>query len=103
MKCNRGHTNFCPIFMKAQFSEFSYGFTLTHELAKLSRNKLRAAPEFPSLLEEGKAGGGYDVRLTYGRPLLLQFKLSEFMKGESLKLPNKPVSDFLTTDLIFVL
>lgn len=67
--------------MKAKFSEFSYGFALTHELVRGSGGVLAAAPEFPSLFDEGKAGGGYDVKLVRGRPLLLQFKLSEYMKG----------------------
>jgi hypothetical protein len=38
-------------------------------------------PEFPSLIREGQAGGGYDVRINFGTFLFLQFKLSEFMYG----------------------
>lgn len=63
--------------MRSMISEFSYGFALTHELV-LSLGSLVAAPVFPSLIEEGKAGGGYDVKLEApGLPLFLQFKRSE--------------------------
>lgn len=63
--------------MRSLISEFSYGFALTHELV-LSLGSLVAAPIFPSLIEEGKVGGGYDVKLEApGLPLFLQFKRSE--------------------------
>lgn len=84
--------------MKAEFSEFTYGFSLVNELAKTL--PCIAAPIFPSLLEEGKEGGGYDVELLLskkGKALYLQFKLSDWMKartareyripGHSLSLP----------------
>lgn len=68
--------------MKPQISEFSYGFALTNELVGWA--ELSAAPVFPSLLEEGKAGGGYDVKLERpGVPLYLQFKRSEFLTRRS--------------------
>lgn len=68
--------------MKPQISEFSYGFALTNEL--VGWTQLSAAPVFPSLLEEGKAGGGYDVQLDLpGVPLYLQFKRSEFLTRSS--------------------
>jgi len=68
--------------MKPQISEFSYGFALTNELVGWA--ELSAAPVFPSLLEEGKAGGGYDVKLDRpGVPLYLQFKRSEFLTRRS--------------------
>lgn len=64
--------------MKPQISEFSYGFALTNEL--VGWQELSAAPVFPSLLEEGRPGGGYDVKLERpGIPLYLQFKRSEFL------------------------
>lgn len=63
--------------MKSLISEFSYGFALTHELV-ISLGSLSAAPIFPSLLEEGKAGGGYDVNLNApGLPIFIQFKRSD--------------------------
>jgi hypothetical protein len=59
-----------------KFSEFSYGFALTHEL--VGWTAIGAAPVFPSLLEEGKPGGGWDVKLDRpGLPLYLQFKRSQ--------------------------
>lgn len=70
--------------MRAEFSEFSYGFSLISELA--SALKCTAAPILPSLSQEGKKGGGYDVKLEKpGLPLFLQFKLSEYMKSKGAK------------------
>ncbi len=64
--------------MQPEISEFSYGFALTNEV--VGWVELFAAPIFPSLVEEGKAGGGYDVKLDQpGAPLYLQFKRSECM------------------------
>ena len=71
--------------MRSLISEFSYGFALTHELV-LSLETLSAAPIFPSLLEEGRAGGGYDVKLTApGVALFLQFKRSERLHLKSAR------------------
>lgn len=70
--------------MLPEISEFSYGFALTNELVAWA--ELSAAPVFPSLIEEGKAGGGYDVKLDQpGAPLYLQFKRSEYMSRRSAK------------------
>lgn len=61
---------------RPQFSEFSYGFALTHEL--VGWTAIGAAPVFPSLLAEGRTGGGWDVKLDKpGLPLYLQFKRSQ--------------------------
>jgi hypothetical protein len=65
--------------MIPEFSEFSFGFALVHELANGFGRQLGIAPVFPSLYAEGQPGGGYDVALTPGFPLFLQFKLSEYM------------------------
>jgi len=67
--------------MISEFTEFSYGFAVTHELILQNSGNVVAAPEFPSLIREGQSGGGYDVRLNFGTFLFLQFKLSEFMYG----------------------
>ena len=83
--------------MNAQFSEFTYGFSLVSELAKTLA--CTAVPIFPSLIKEGKMGGGYDAKLLSekGTILNLQFKLSDCMiapnareyrrAGHSLSLP----------------
>lgn len=64
--------------MVPDISEFSYGFALTNEL--VGWVALSAAPVFPSLIEEGKKGGGYDVKLDHpGAPLFLQFKRADCM------------------------
>ena len=61
--------------MKSEFSEFSYGFAVTHGLLK-DKPSIDVAPHFPSLVEEGKVG--YDLKLGFpGLPTYLQFKLSD--------------------------
>ena len=70
--------------MKPNISEFSYGYALTEELAKGFGKSITAAPVFPSLYQEGKKGGGWDVKLEKGGiPLFLQFKLSHYLKTAS--------------------
>lgn len=67
--------------MKPNISEFSYGYALTENLIGLT-GPVTIAPVFPSLIQEGQSGGGYDVKLQFGAiPLFLQFKLSEYMKS----------------------
>lgn len=67
--------------MRPKLSEFSYGYAITNELVNSYGTPLRAAPVFPSLIAEGRAGGGYDLRLDRpGIPLFLQFKLSDYIK-----------------------
>jgi len=71
--------------MRSLISEFSYGFALTHELVS-ALGSLTAAPVFPSLIEEGRAGGGYDLKLQApGLPLFLQFKRSECLSRRSAR------------------
>lgn len=68
--------------MTPEISEFSYGFSLTNEIVGWA--PLSAAPIFPSLIEEGRAGGGYDVYLDMpGVPLYLQFKRADCMMRRS--------------------
>jgi hypothetical protein len=64
---------------KSEFSEFTYGFALTHELLSGPAGQFLRAPQFPSLRDEGKKYG-YDVKIQRkGKPLFIQFKLSEPM------------------------
>ena len=73
--------------VRAQFSEFSYGFAFTHELVNHFPG-LTVAPRFPSLVEEGKAG--YDMKMPIrGVPMYFQYKLSDFLKGHSAKYWNQ--------------
>jgi hypothetical protein len=68
--------------MKPDISEFSYGFAITKELVDWYGKSLTAAPLFPSLIQEGKIG--YDVKLnTFGFPIFLQFKTSDYMKNSN--------------------
>ena len=67
--------------MEPTFSEFSYGYAVTEELATGILGLLKGHPMFPSLKQEGQGGGGYDVMLPLiGAPLYLQFKRSHYMK-----------------------
>jgi hypothetical protein len=75
---------FVTLSMTPEISEFSYGFALTNEIVGWA--SLKAAPIFPSLIEEGKKGGGYDVKLdTPGVPLYLQFKRADCMTRRSAR------------------
>lgn len=66
--------------MEPLFSEFSYGYALTQEFASGGFGSLTGAPVFPSLYQEGRPGGGYDVNIPLsGTPLFLQFKLSHYL------------------------
>lgn len=72
--------------MKPEISEFSYGFALTHELLLSPQFPIVGVPVFPSLIQEGQPGGGWDVRLQRPSvPLFLQFKLADYMKMNSCK------------------
>lgn len=79
--------------MKADFSEFSYGYAVTEEIVAMSKATLIAAPLFPSLYEEGKSGGGYDVKIPLkGTPVFLQFKLSDCLGRTNAKEYPSPIS-----------
>jgi hypothetical protein len=70
--------------MHPDISEFSYGYALTESLVAATGRRIRAAPVFPSLIDEGRAGGGFDVHIPFaGYPLFLQFKLSHLMVRRS--------------------
>lgn len=72
--------------MKPDFSEFSYGYAVTEELISKHKAAVIAAPLFPSLYDEGKAGGGYDVKIPLvGKPVFLQFKLSDQLERSNSK------------------
>lgn len=66
--------------VRPRISEFSFGYALTEEIVNLFRHVIIGAPVFPSLYDEGRDGGGYDLRLNrIGVPLFLQFKLTHQM------------------------
>ena len=73
--------------MKACFSEFSFGFAYTFEVATAWKSNLIQSPILPSLAEEGRKGGGYDVRLNDigGFIYCAQFKLSEYMERSNAR------------------
>src|SRR5260370_3446978 len=64
------------------FSEFTYSFALINEMVTLGNPPLVSVPVFPSLIQEGRATGGYDVMLDRpGRPLFVEFSLSKHIRG----------------------
>lgn len=72
--------------MKPDISEFSYGYAVTEELVANNCGRVIGAPVFPSLYEEGKEGGGYDVKVPLvGRPIFLQFKLTDCLERTNAK------------------
>lgn len=72
----------------AEFSEFSYGYALTDNIMHGGFPTTGSAPVFPSLLAEGSAGGGYDVRIPlYPVPVFLQFKIPQVVFRRSIKMP----------------
>ena len=79
--------------MHSDFSEFSYGYAVTEELATKNKAKVIAAPRFPSLYEEGRKGG-YDVKIPLaGTPVFLQFKLSDYLERRNAKEFRKGIMD----------
>jgi hypothetical protein len=69
--------------MKAEFSEFSYGFALSFEIMSAIKG-IAGVPLFPSLPKEGEMG--HDVSFEpAGWPVFLQFKLADWMKGPNAK------------------
>lgn len=63
-------------------SEFSFGFALTNELIDVYKLASHGAPTFPTQAQEGKAGGGYDVKLP-GAPVFIQFKRSAALRRKN--------------------
>ena len=71
--------------MRAEFSEFSFGYAVTEELVAYRRSYDRISPpRFPTLRDERRLG--YDVKLRLSCCLLyLQFKLCDVMVRNTAK------------------
>jgi len=84
---------------RLEFSEFTYGYALTENLGRL--NPIKAVPVFPTLIDEGKKAGGYDVAIAAGGslPLLLQFKVPQVMTRPSKWMPPKFVPPYYRAHL----
>lgn len=73
-----GYTHISGTTLKAEFSEFSYGYAVV-DAYRMAFGTFLTPPRFPSLIEEGITGG-YDVELYLPTRIeFLQFKLSECM------------------------
>ena len=72
----------------AGFTEFSYGYALTDNLLRTHFQGLKRAPIFPSLVAEGRSGGGYDIEIPlHPVPLFLQFKVPIVIRRRSKLIP----------------
>ena len=71
------------------FTEFSFGYALTDNIIHAGLPGMpAAAPIFPSLIAEGSAGGGYDVKIPAAPvPLFLQFKIPQVIRRRSVNMP----------------
>lgn len=64
--------------MRNEITEFSFAYAFTEEFVRYMDYELDFAPYIPNLKEEGKVS--YDLKVSWGIPLFIQFKLSEFIK-----------------------
>lgn len=65
--------------MKPEFSEFSYGFALTYEIANALQPEVVATPLFPSPTAGTQEGAGV-AYIEQGLPLFVQFRLADCLK-----------------------
>ncbi len=65
--------------MRPLFSEFSFGFSISHEIQTAVGRSTRSAPVLPSLLDERKLGWDVKFRLQ-GLSIFLQFKRSDYLQ-----------------------
>lgn len=72
------------------FSEFTYGYSLIHDFCVNPRWKIRGAPLFPNLRQEGYLQGGYDAAMKMqGIMVLFQFKIPQVMVRKSKHMPGQ--------------
>ena len=72
----------------ADFSESSFAFAITHEMANGKLGNVVGRPEIPTLRQEGSSGGGYDVKIpVHHIPLFFQFKVPQVVTRTSYKKP----------------
>lgn len=64
--------------MKNQLTEFSFAYAFTEEFIRFMEFDLDFAPFIPNLKEEGKLA--YDLKISWGLPVFVQFKLPKFIK-----------------------
>ncbi|MBS0289800.1 MAG: hypothetical protein JSS07_07190 [Proteobacteria bacterium] len=71
--------------MKCEFSETQFAFSFVWELIRKYPNRF-IMPWFPNTVQEGREGGGYDVKIDLNQnisgSLFLQFKIPEYLKSK---------------------
>ena len=77
--------------LRPEFSEFTFGYAFTENFANgWIGGGVRSVPIFPSLIQEGRLGGGYDVAIpTHAEPILFQFKVPQIVRRRSRFLPPR--------------
>lgn len=75
--------------IKPEFSEFTFGYAFTENFTNgWIGGDVRSVPIFPSLIQEGRLAGGYDVEIpTRAEPILFQFKIPQIVRRRSQFLP----------------
>jgi hypothetical protein len=75
---------------RPEFSEFTFGYAFTHNFQDWLGDDFVGVPIFPSLIEEGRVGVGYDVAVsTRSEPFLFQFKIPQIVTRRSKYLPPR--------------
>ena len=76
-----------------EFSESSYAFAVTRDLVGGAFGNVVAAPEFPTLRQEGASGGGYDIKIPFQAvAVFFQFKVPQVLRRNSkLRPPQFPL------------
>lgn len=77
--------------LKPEFSEFTFGYAFTENFANgWIGGGVRSVPIFPSLIQEGRLNGGYDVAIpTRAEPILFQFKIPQIVRRRSRYFPPR--------------
>ncbi|HEU4455513.1 MAG TPA: hypothetical protein VFR81_20790, partial [Longimicrobium sp.] len=72
-----------------EFTEFTYAYSITDNMMNGALPCAVGIPLFPSLQQEGKLSGGYDVEIPRSSfPVFLQYKIPQVMVKRSRKTPD---------------
>ena len=72
--------------MRSEFSETQFVFGIVREMADGLKPDVMGMPIFPTLVEEGRKGGGFDVAFKDGiNPYFFQFKIAEKLIGHKAR------------------
>lgn len=67
-----------------EFSESTYALSFAENLWRRARNAIQFAPIVPTLAQEGRLDGGYDLLIRFGAaPVMFQFKVPDHIRRRS--------------------